>query len=177
MMSPTTVTCAYPVPPPAAAVAVSTLVPNPTGTSAENEPSAPAPAVAVAEGGPVSVSVASTTTFAPGVVVPVTVTEEDSMSAPDAGAVIEMGTSAGGAWFTYRSAVIDGCSRARPAPRSRMSRSSCAWAQDSGAAEPAGLPSTNPIDAVVGSLPYGEAARSGFSQACSGTRPVPDEKF
>src|SRR5215831_9370638 len=159
MMSPTTVTCAYPVPPPAAAVAVSTLVPNPTGTSAENEPSAPAVAAAVAEGGPVSVSVASTTTCAPGVVVPVTVTEEDSMSAPDAGA------------------VIDGCSRARPAPRSRMSRSSCAWAQDSGAAEPAGLPSANPIDAVVGSLPYGEAARSGFSQACSGTRPVPDEKF
>ena len=96
---------------------------------------------------------------------------------PAAGAVIAMGTLAGGAWFTYRSAVIDGCSRARPAPRSRMSRSSCAWAQDSGAAEPAGLPSTNPIDAVVGSLPYGEAARSGFSQACSGTRPTPDEKF
>ena len=32
-----------------------------------------------------------------------------------------------------------------------------------------------PIDAVVGSLPYGEAARSGSSQACSGTRPTPEE--
>src|SRR6266516_2323082 len=121
-------------------------------------------------------SVASITTCAPGVVVPITVTEEDSMTAPAAGAVIEMGTLAGGAWFTYRSAVIDGCSSARPAPRSRISRNSWACAHDNGEAEPAAFPSVNPIDAVVGSDPYGEAGRSGFSQSCSGTRPTPDEK-
>src|ERR1700683_2434591 len=58
---------------------------------------------------------------------------------------------------------------------SRMSRSSCACAQVSGEAEPAALPSAKPIDAVVGSLPYGEAARFGSSHACSGTRPTPEE--
>src|SRR5262249_12938536 len=103
-MSPTTATWAYPVPPPDAAVTVSTLVPNPIGTSAENEPSAPAIAVAVAEGGPVSVSVASTSTWAPGTVVPVTVAIEDSIRVFAAGAVTETGTLAGGAWVTDRSA-------------------------------------------------------------------------
>jgi len=34
-----------------------------------------------------------------------------------------------------------------------MSRSSWAWAQVSGEADPAALPSVNPIDAVDGSLP------------------------
>ena len=34
-----------------------------------------------------------------------------------------------------------------------MSRSSWAWAQVSGEADPAALPSVNPIDAVAGSLP------------------------
>src|ERR1019366_2946089 len=58
-----------------------------------------------------------------------------------------------------------------------MSRSSCAWAQLSGDADPAALPSVNPMDAVAGSLPYGEAARSGPSQACSGTSPTPEEKL
>ena len=58
-----------------------------------------------------------------------------------------------------------------------MSRSSCAWAQVSGDAEPAALPSVKPIEAVAGSLPNGEAARSGSSQACSGTRPTPEEKL
>ena len=110
MMSPTTVTCAYPVPLPAAAVAVSTLVPNPAGTSAENEPSAPAVTVAVAEGGPVSVAVASTTTFAPGVVVPVTVTEDDSMTAPAQGSTLATasttvtGTTTRGSAVTIESA-------------------------------------------------------------------------
>ena len=58
-----------------------------------------------------------------------------------------------------------------------MSRTSCACAQVSGDAEPAAFPLVNPIEAVAGSLPYGEAARSGFSQACSGTSPTPDEKL
>ena len=35
----------------------------------------------------------------------------------------------------------------------------------------------NPIEAVAGSLPNGEAARSGSSQACSGTSPTPEEKL
>ena len=58
-----------------------------------------------------------------------------------------------------------------------ISRSSCAWAQLSGDADPAAWPSVNPIDAVAGSLPKGEAARSGSSQACSGTSPTPEEKL
>src|SRR5580693_3903532 len=59
----------------------------------------------------------------------------------------------------------------------RISRSSWACAQVSGDAEPAAWPSVKPIDAVVGSLPYGEGGRSGSSQACSGTRPTPEEKL
>ena len=47
----------------------------------------------------------------------------------------------------------------------------------SGDAEPAGLPFTNPIDAVVGSVPKGDAARSGSSQSCSGMMPTPEEKL
>src|SRR6516164_10723485 len=70
-----------------------------------------------------------------------------------------------------------GVSTLRPVPSEAMSRSSWAWAQVSGDAEPAALPSVNPMEAVAGSLPYGEAARSGFSQACSGTSPTPEEKL
>ena len=70
-----------------------------------------------------------------------------------------------------------GVSTLRPVPSETISRSSCAWAQVSGDADPAALPSVNPMDAVAGSLPYGEAARSGSSQACSGTSPTPEEKL
>src|SRR6266566_5579226 len=70
-----------------------------------------------------------------------------------------------------------GVSTLRPMPSEAMSRSSCAWAQVSGDAEPVALPSVNPIEAVAGSLPYGEAARFGSSQACSGTSPTPEEKL
>src|ERR1700758_4958782 len=70
-----------------------------------------------------------------------------------------------------------GVSTLRPVPREAISRSSWAWAQLSGDADPAALPSVNPMDAVAGSLPYGEAARLGSSQACSGTSPTPDEKL
>src|SRR2546430_15282000 len=70
-----------------------------------------------------------------------------------------------------------GVSTLRPVPSEAMSRSSWAWAQVSGDAEPAAWPLVNPIEAVAGSLPYGEAARSGSSQACSGTSPTPEEKL
>src|SRR6185369_14535592 len=70
-----------------------------------------------------------------------------------------------------------GVSTLRPVPSEAMSRSSCAWAQVSGDAEPAALPLVKPIEAVAGSLPYGEAGRSGSSHACSGTRPTPEEKL
>ena len=64
-----------------------------------------------------------------------------------------------------------------PVPREAISRSSWAWAQVSGDADPAAWPLVKPMEAVAGSLPYGEAARSGSSQACSGTRPTPEEKL
>src|SRR6266699_5019121 len=70
-----------------------------------------------------------------------------------------------------------GVSTLRPVPSEAMSRSSWAWAQVSGDAEPAAWPLVNPIEAVAGSLPNGEAARSGSSQACSGTSPTPEEKL
>ena len=38
------------------------------------------------------------------------------------------------------------------------------------------LPFRNPIEAMVGSVPKGEAARSGSSQSCSGISPTPDAK-
>ena len=46
----------------------------------------------------------------------------------------------------------------------------------SGAAEPAAWPLTKPIEATVGSVPNGEAARFGSSHACSGIRPTPEAK-
>ena len=45
--------------------------------------------------------------------------------------------------------------------------------QLSGLAEPAGSPSTKPIDAVSGAVPNGEGARFASSQSCSGMRPTP----
>ena len=67
-----------------------------------------------------------------------------------------------------------GWSPSDPLPRSVTSRRYWAWAQISGDAEPAGLPFVNPMDAVAGSEPYGDAATAGSSQACSGTIPSPD---
>ena len=48
----------------------------------------------------------------------------------------------------------------RPRQRRRPSRPACR--------------STKPIDAIVGSVPNGERARSGSSHACSGIRPTPE---
>src|SRR5258706_10464749 len=47
----------------------------------------------------------------------------------------------------------------------------------SGAADPAGCPFWKPIEATVGSVPYGEAATSRTSQSCSGIRPTPEAKL
>ena len=115
--------------------------------------------------------------MAPGAVVPETVTVASVTFAPGVGEVIVTGNGPGIPWLTYRSVTICGVSRSRPALRSIASRAYWAWAQVSGLAEPAAPPSVKPIDAVVGSVPYGEAARSGSSQACSGSRPWPDCMF
>jgi len=51
-----------------------------------------------------------------------------------------------------------GWSPSDPLSRSVTSRRYWAWAQISGEAEPAGLPFVNPMDAVAGSEPNGDAA-------------------
>ncbi len=55
-----------------------------------------------------------------------------------------------------------------------ISRTNCAADQVSAAAEPAGSPLTNPIDAIVGSVPNGERGMSATSHVCSGIRPTPE---
>ncbi len=51
------------------------------------------------------------------------------------------------------------------------------WPRSAGPPIQPAWPSVKPIDAVVGSLPYGEAGRSGCSHTCSGTRPTPDAEL
>src|SRR5690349_6001767 len=116
-------------------------------------------------------------TFARGAVVPVTVVDVAASVLPLAGAVIAVLSAPGGPCATYRCVVNCGVSTVRPVAMARISRSSWACAQVSGDADPAALPSVKPMDAVNGSLPNGEAGRSGFSHACSGTKPTPEEKF
>ena len=70
-------------------------------------------------------------------VVPVTAVVAVVTAVPDAGAVSVTASAPGGGWVTYRCVVTDGVSSVRLAPMSRMSRSSWAWAQVSGDAEPA----------------------------------------
>src|SRR4051794_18255430 len=111
---------------------------------------------------------------APGAAVPVTVTLLWPVrSDRSAGAVTVSGVLF---WVcrTYRSAVISGFSSERPAPRSAVSRTLDAAPHVSGDADPSGLPLTRPIDAVVGSEPYGDAGTFGASQTCSGTSPTPE---
>src|SRR6476620_10576261 len=62
----------------------------------------------------------------------------------------------------------------RPAARSAARRTNAAADQVSGEAEPAALPLAKPMDATVGSVPYGDAPRSATSQSCSGMRPTPE---
>ena len=90
--------CAYPVRlPDALADTVSTSLPKPTGTVTENDPSAAATAVPVLDGVPVVVSRDSTTTFAPGTVVPVTAVVGVVTAVPEAGAVSVTLIAPGGA--------------------------------------------------------------------------------
>src|SRR5262249_51635057 len=152
------------------------LLPNPIGTVAENDPSAPA-TVDATDDAPLVASTEDTVTFARGAVVPVTVVDVAASVLPFAGAVIVTPSAPGGPCATYRRAVNCGVSWFRPVARARISRSSCACAQVSGEADPAAFPSVKPMDAVARSLPNGDASRSGFSHACSGTRPTPEEKF
>src|ERR1039458_7639115 len=119
--------CAYPVRlPDAVADTVSTLSPKPTGTVTENDPSDAATAVPTVDGVPVVVSRDSTTTFAPGSVVPVTAVVVVVTAVPEAGAVSVTVSAPGGGCVTYRCVVTGGVSSVWPAPMSRMSRSS--WA-------------------------------------------------
>src|SRR4051812_31484174 len=174
MNSLSTVRRAYPVASPFVAATVTTDVPKGAGTVAEKAPLADARTVVTVVAPPVSVAVDWMSTVAPGVVVPVTSTVGVVTVVPSAGAVTVTGSVPGGPDRTYRSRTIAGCSSGRPAPSARISRACWAWAQVSGEDEPAGLPLTKPIDAVVGSLPNGAAGRAGFSQDCSGIIPMPE---
>src|SRR4051794_5993336 len=117
-------------------------------------------------------STASTSTVAPGAVVPVTVVVVPD-SAFCAGAVIVTVVPAW-VWVTYRAVVSAGRSVTVPARRSAASRTNWACAQVSGEALPAALPAVNPIEAHSGAVPNADAGWSASSQACSGIRPIPE---
>ena len=155
-------------------VIVSTSVPGVTGAATLKVPSAAAVVVTGDAAVPLSVLTLSTSIVAPGLAVPITITGDPETALRSAGAVTLSAASAGGGFVTYRSATTLGVSTGVPAPSPATSRTN--WAADhvSGAAEPAGPPLRNPIEATVGSVPYGEAARSGSSQFCSGIRSTPE---
>jgi hypothetical protein len=103
-----------------------------------------------------SVLVAKTSTVLPGAVVPVTVTGEPEIDEGrrrghgQRGLALGVGDVAvrgGGGWSTSLFAAMSAKSRTKRPPTTV-----------SGDAEPAGFPFTNPIDAVVGSVPNGGAA-------------------
>src|SRR6202171_2507547 len=124
-----------------------------------------------------SVLVAATSILFPGTEVPLTVTVAVAVVPVTAelfAGAVTVSEVCPCWWATYRLKVPACCSRILPAARSRIRRTYWAADQVSGEAEPAAAPLWNPIDAVVGSEPYGEAARSGPSQSCSGMRPTPD---
>jgi hypothetical protein len=170
-----------PAPPTPTEEATSTeSVPGSRLTLPENAPVGSAVSVVIDVVGaeaPIAVPVTATSTVAPGAVVPPTVAEAASTvidgrvrlvgTSPPltaSGAVTLSGAAAGplpDAESAYRAATIDGCSCRLPDAISAIRRSSCACAQVSGAADPSGWPSTNPIDAVVGSDPYGDAGTPG----------------
>ena len=150
-----TATCAYPVlrRPCVLAPTVITLLPNPIGTAAENDPSGAAVVAVTADGAPLVASSDSMLTRAPGAVVPVTVVDVAASVLPLTGAVMFTVSAPGGPCATYRRVVNCGVSGVWPVASARISRSSWAWAQVSGDAEPAALPSVKPMEAVAGSLP------------------------
>src|SRR5665647_461313 len=110
---------------------------------------------------------------APGVAVPVTVTVP--VAADWSAGALTVRVVPCCWWVTYRATVWVGVSTLRRAVRSATSRTNEPAPQVSGAAEPAGFPLTNPIEATVGSVPKGEGATVAASQSCSGTRPTPDD--
>src|ERR1700722_11588878 len=183
---------ASPVAEPAVTATSTALVPNSSGTRAEKLPVPEAVTVLTFVAGadaPGAVPVTATSTVAPGVVVPVTrllaaFTEAAGRSMlagtfpplTATGAVIDSGATAGGLG-RYRAATMLGWSTRCPAPESRISRSNCAWAQVSGEAEPSACPSVNPMDAVAGSEPEGEAATAAQAHTCSGTSRTPDARL
>src|SRR5690349_19576682 len=112
---------------------------------------------------------ASATTVAPAVVVPLTV----AFPLANAGGATVSGSDPGMPRFTYRRVTIPGVSRSRPVLMASASRAYSDCAQVRGLAEPAGLPGSKPIEAVVGSDPNGDASTCGSSQACSGSSPWP----
>ncbi len=158
-------------------VIVNTSVPGVTGAATLKVPSAAAVTVTGGAAVPLSVLTLSTSIVAPGLAVPTTITGDPETALRSAGAVTLSAASAGGGFVTYRPATTLGVSTGLPAPTPATSRTN--WAEDhvSGAADPAGPPLLNPIEATVGSVPNGEAARSGSSQFCSGIKSTPDAKL
>src|SRR5262249_60066167 len=124
------------VPPPP----VSALLPKPFSNVAKNDQSG-ADTVDATDDAPLVVSTDDTVTFAPGAVVPVTAVEVAASVLPFAGAVIATLSAPGGPCVTYRRVVNCGVSRLRRVACARISRSSWAWAQVSGDADPAAFPS------------------------------------
>src|SRR6266849_5183589 len=103
----------------------------------------------------------------PGIDVPVTVTGEPLTADRLAGDVTVRLVCP--CWCaTYRLKVSAGCSSGLFAAISWRRRTYTPADHVKGAAEPAGCPFWKPIEAVVGSVPKGEAARLGNSQSCSG---------
>src|ERR1700691_3644832 len=136
---------------PAVAATSMESVPGCRLTGTENAPDDPAVGLVVVVAGaaaPAAVPLTATSTVAPGDVVPVTVVVAAFTTTvgrvrlagtfpadTDSGAVTASGAAAGGL-DRSRAATIDACSSSRPAAMSETSRSSCASAQVSGAAEP-----------------------------------------
>src|SRR5450759_3507758 len=149
------------------------LVPVASVTGVENEPSAPAMVCAFVVALPLSVATSTMSMVAPGAAVPVTVTVPAAADWSAGALTVRVVPCCW--WVTYRSTVWLGVSTLRRAVRSAISRTNEPAPQVSGAAEPAGFPLTNPIEATVGSVPKGEGATEAASQACSGTRPTPDD--
>src|SRR5450631_456289 len=149
------------------------LVPVASVTACENEPSGPATVVAFVVALPWSVATSTMSMVAPGAALPVTVTVP--VAADWSAGAVTVRVVPRCWWVTYRATVWVGVSTLRRALRSATSRTNEPAPQVSGAADPAGFPLTNPIEATVGSVPKGEDATVAASQSCSGTRPTPDD--